>query len=169
MYTLVHAEGRYLAAFFVLLWTSLMAGLLVGLNARLDRRVLLSIAAVAAALMLVEAITVTPPAAPARLHYEVAQRAQALGLKRGDPVAIVTGDLDYFWARIAGARVTMQVDFGNPSCPDCRKLQPEWEKAKQILAANGALLVVSPCIPGVVDQPGWQPLGATGVYAYRLP
>jgi hypothetical protein len=63
----------------------------------------------------------------------------------------------------------MQVDFGDLSCPDCRKLQPQWEKAKQILAANGAVLVVSPCIPGVVDQPGWQQLGATGVYAYRLP
>jgi hypothetical protein len=30
-------------------------------------------------------------------------------------------------------------------------------------------MVVSRCIPGVVDQPGWQQLGATGVYAYRLP
>jgi 4-amino-4-deoxy-L-arabinose transferase-like glycosyltransferase len=169
MYALVHAEARYLAAFFVLLWTVLMAGLLVDLDARLDRRVLLSIVTVAAALMLVETLTATPPLPITRLHYDVAQRAQMLGLKRGDPVAIVTGDFDYFWARIVGARVTMQVDFGDLSCPDCRKLQPEWEKAKQILAANGAVLVVSPCIPGVVDQPGWQQLGGTGVYAYRLP
>jgi hypothetical protein len=169
MYALVHAEARYLAAFFVLLWTVLMAGLLVDLDARLDRRVLLSIVTVAAALMLVETLTATPPLPITRLHYEVAQRAQMLGLKRGDPVAIVTGDFDYFWARIVGARVTMQVDFGDLSCPDCRKLQPEWEKAKQILAANGVVLVVSPCIPGVVDQPGWQQLGGTGVYAYRLP
>ena len=169
MYALVHAEARYLAAFFVLLWTVLMAGLLVDLDARLDRRVLLSIVTVAAALMLVETLTATPPLPITRLHYEVAQRAQMLGLKRGDPVAIITGDFDYFWARIVGARVTMQVDFGDLSCPDCRKLQPQWEEAKQILAANGVVLVVSPCIPGVVDQPGWQQLGATGVYAYRLP
>ena len=168
MYAVVHAEARYLAAFFVLLWTGLMAGLLAGLDARVDPRVLLSILTVAAALMLVEAITVTPPAAPTRLHYEVAQQTQALGLKRGDPVAIVTGDLDYFWARILGARIIMQVEFTKSSCPNCQKLPAEWEKAKQILRANGAVLVVSPCIPGVVDQPGWQPLGATGVYAYRM-
>jgi hypothetical protein len=169
MYAVVHAEGRYLAPFFVLLWTTLIAGVLVGLSGSLDRRVLFSIVTVAAGFMLVEALTVTPPAMPARLHYEVAQRIQALGLKPGDPVAIVTGDLDYFWARLAGARVTMQVDFGDPACPDCRGLQTEWEKAKPILAANGVLMVVSPCIPGVVDQPGWQQLGATGVYAYRVP
>jgi hypothetical protein len=169
MYAMVHAEGRYLAPFFVLLWTALMAGLLLGLEDSLDARVMLSVVTVAAALMLVEAVTVTPGAKPSRLHYEVAQRTQTLGLKRGDPVAIVSGDFDYFWARLAGARVTMQVDFGNPACPDCRPRPAEWERAKQILAANGVVLVVSPCVPGVVDQPGWQQLGATGAYAYRLP
>ncbi|HEV8037523.1 MAG TPA: hypothetical protein VGP62_01580 [Bryobacteraceae bacterium] len=174
MYAVVHAEGRYLAPFFVLLWTTLMAGLLIGLNESLERRVLLSIVTVAAALMLVEAVAVTPVAAePARLQYEIAERTQTLGLRRGDPVAIVTGDLDYFWARLVGARITMQVDFGGlkfgkSACPECQKLSPEWAKAKQILAANGVVLVVSPCISGVVDQPGWQKLGATGAFAYRL-
>jgi 4-amino-4-deoxy-L-arabinose transferase-like glycosyltransferase len=161
MYAVVHAEGRYLAPFFVLLWTVLMAGLSVGINVSMDARALLSIVAVAAALMLVEAVTATFPGTPPPRHYEVTEKLQSLGLKRGDSVAIVTGDLDYFWARLARARITMQVDFG-------RRNPAEWEKAKQILAANGAVMVVSPCIPGVVDQPGWQQLGATGVYAYRL-
>jgi len=169
MYAVVHAEGRYLAPFFVLLWTTLMAGLLVGINGSVDPRALLSIVAVAAALMFVEAVTASLPEIPAPRHYEVAQRLQSLGLKRGDPVAIVTGDLDYLWARLARARIAMQVNFGDSSCPNCRRNPAEWEKAKQILAANGAVLVVAPCIPGVVDQPGWQQLGATGVYAYRLP
>jgi hypothetical protein len=65
MYAVVHAEGRYLAPFFVLLWTTLMAGGLVGLSGSLDRRVLFSIVAVATVLMLVEALTATPPAVPA--------------------------------------------------------------------------------------------------------
>jgi 4-amino-4-deoxy-L-arabinose transferase-like glycosyltransferase len=170
MYALVHADGRFLAAFFVLLWTVLTASLLVALNDSLDPRVLLGILTVAAALMVVEAAIVTPAATgPARQHYEIAERTQALGLKRGDRVAIVSGDLDYFWARLAGARVSMQVDFGQPACLNGRKLPAEWAKAKQILAASGVVLVVSPCIPGVVDQPGWQKLGATGAFAYRFP
>jgi hypothetical protein len=162
MYAVVHAESRYLAPFFVLLWTALMAALLVGLNGSADRRALLSIVAAAAALMSIEAVTATLPQGPAPHPFEVAERLQSFGLKRGDQVAIVTGNLDYFWARLARVRITMQVDFG-------RRNPAEWEKAKQILAANGAVrMVVSPCIPGVVDQPGWQQLGATGAYAYRL-
>jgi len=85
---------------------------------------------------------------------------QALGLKKGDRVAIVS-DLDYSWARLAGVRVTMQVDFG-------QKGPAQWEKAKKILSANGVVMVMSPHVPGVVDQPGWQQLGETGVYVYEL-
>jgi hypothetical protein len=168
MYALVHAEGRYLGPFFVLLWTGLAAGILTGLDDNLDPRVLLAIVMVAATLMLLEAVTSTSLAVSTQKHYLVAQGIERLGLKRGDPVAMVTGDLDYFWARLAGAHITMEVDFGSPACPDCGQHAAEWDKAKPILAANGVVMVVSPCIPGVVDQPGWQQLGATGAYAYRL-
>jgi hypothetical protein len=146
----------------------LTAGVLAGLDDSLNGRVALSIAAVASALMLVEAVTAPPPALPARLHYEVAQRVQSMGLKKGDQVAIVGGDFDYFWARLAGVRVTTQIDFAGDACPDCRGRQAEWERAKPILSANGVVLVVAPCVSGVVDQPGWRQLGATGVYAYQL-
>jgi len=168
MYAMVHADGRFFPAFFVMLWTALAAGILLGLGDSLDARMPFCIVTVAAALMLVEALKVTFRTVPARLNYEVAQRTQAMGLKRGDPVAIVTGDFDYSWARLAGARVILEVDFGKTSCPDCGQRQAEWAKAKPILGANGAVLVVSPCIAGVVDQPGWQQLGPTGVYAYRF-
>ncbi len=162
MYAMVHADGRFFPAFFVMLWSALAAGVLLGLEGALDARVPLAITAVAAALMLVEAITVTFAAVPAPRNYEVAQATQALGLKRGDTVAIVTGDPDYSWGRLAGVHVILEADFGGP------QNSAEWEKAKTILAEQGAVMVVSPCIPGVVDQPGWQQLGATGVFAYRF-
>ena len=108
MYAMVHADGRFFPAFFVMLWSALAAGILLGLEDALDARVPLSILTVAAALMLVEALTVTFAAVPARRNYEVAQATQALGLKRGDPVAIVTGDLDYSWARLAGVHVILE-------------------------------------------------------------
>jgi hypothetical protein len=162
MYAMVHADGRFFPAFFVMLWSALAAGILLGLDNSLDARVPVAIVSVAAALMLVEALTVTFATVPARINYEVAQRTQALGLKRGDPVAIVTGDLDYSWARLVGAHVILEADFGGS------QKQAEWEKAKTILAKEGAVMVVSPGILGVVDQPGWQQLGATGVFAYRF-
>jgi hypothetical protein len=162
MYAMVHADGRFFPAFFVMLWTTLAAGILLSLDNGLDARLRLSIVTVAAALMLVEAFTVTFASAPRRLNYEVAQAAQAMGLKRGDPVAIVTGDLDYSWARLARVHVILEADFRGP------QKQAEWEKAKKILAEQGAVMVVSPGIPGVVDQPGWRQLGETGVFAYRF-
>jgi len=169
MYAVVHAEARYLAPYFVLLWTALAAAVLTSLNESVDVRVVFAIAAVAAALMLIEAVTAPPPNLPTRLHYEVAREVETLGIKKGDRVAIVTGDFDYFWARLVGARVTMQLDFGSPRCVDCQQRPGEWEKAKQILASHGVVLLVSPCLAGVVGQPGWRELGNTGVYAYRFP
>ncbi|HLK22489.1 MAG TPA: hypothetical protein VKT81_26265 [Bryobacteraceae bacterium] len=162
MYAMVHADGRFFPAFFVMLWTSLAAGLLMSLEGEIEARVPLAIAAVAAALMLVEAITVSFAPVPEPRDYEVAQATQALGLKPGDPVAIVTGDFDYSWARLAGVHVILEVDFNGKDKPS------QWEKAKPILAGQGAAMVVSPGIPGVVDQPGWQQLGSTGIFAYRL-
>jgi hypothetical protein len=162
MYAMVHADGRFFPAFFVMLWTALAAGILLGLDKGLDARVPVAIASVAATLMLVEALTVTFAAVPSPINYEVAKRTQALGLKHGDAVAIVTGDFDYSWARLARVHVILEADFGG------LQKQAEWEKARTILADQGAVMVVSACISGVVDQPGWQQLGTTGVFAYRF-
>lgn len=168
MYGVVHAEGRYLAPFFVLIWTGLFAGLLTGLPQRVDPKVLLSIAAVASVLMLAEALTAMKPEKPVGPHYAVARALQGLGLKSGDPVAIATADLDFYWARLTRARIAMEVSFTGAGCPDCRSHQAEWEKAKPILSSHGVMFFVSPCLPGVTDQPGWQQLATTNIYAYRL-
>lgn len=164
MYALVHAEARYLAPFFVILWTILF--LILTENA--EPRMVFSITTVAAALMVVEALLaflapVNP--APPRLQYEIAQSAD---LKRGENVAIFSGDLGYDWARLAGAHIVLEVSLKPLACATCGQRQVEWEKAKPVLEANGAKVIVSPCIPGIVDQPGWQQIGNTGVFAYRF-
>ncbi len=162
MYAPVHAEGRYLAPFFVLLWTALFCGVLE------DRRISLAIATTAALLMLVESMTgafdqpTNEP--PARLHYEIARELHALGLNSGDHVAIVTGDLPYYWAWLADARVTLQIFFeGNYA-----RRQAEWTKAADILASQDAAFLVSPALDGVTDQPGWRRLGTSNVFAYPV-
>jgi hypothetical protein len=159
VYALVHAESRYLAPFFVILWTLLFAVL----SGKVD-----AIMAVTAALMIAETLlAVAEPAkhTPPRLQYEI---AQSLDLKRGERVAIFTGDLDYDWARLAGAHIVLEVRLKPQSCATCGPRKADWEKARPVLAANGAKLVISPCIPGIVDQRGWSQLGATGVFAYRF-
>ncbi|MBZ5611967.1 MAG: hypothetical protein LAP38_27210 [Acidobacteriia bacterium] len=168
MYAPIHAEGRYLAPFFVLLWTALFFSFLPGIE---NSRVALAIAAVAALLMLVEAVTVAITSAPIgsahdaaenapqRLHYDIARNLEALGLKRGDPVAIVSGDFPYYWARLSGARITMEISL---------TAQSQWPEAREIVARHGAAFVIAPSSAGVVNQPGWRPLGNTGTFAYPL-
>ena len=172
MYAPVHAEGRYLAAFFVLLWTSLFFAALPGIDQH-DRRVPIAIASVAAVLMLLEAVSVTIPSAPIRYahdaavaspdeaQYEIARDLQALGLKRGDRVAMVSGQQSYSWARLAGARITMDIAFNGTA-------MNEWPKAREIAGRHGAAFVIAPAIEGVVDQPGWRRLGNTATFAYPL-
>ena len=92
MYAPVNAEARYLAPFFVLLWTTLALALLQAAHP-LAARVPLTIAAVAALLMLGETVAAVSPMASmdsaqpvpgsARLDYKIASDLKGLGLKRG--------------------------------------------------------------------------------------
>jgi hypothetical protein len=171
MYAPVHAEGRYLAPFFVLLWASLFFGLFRGTK-ELNPRVLLALAVAASSLMLIEAVTVSLPPSPigvenrppARLHYDIARNLRALGLREGDHVARVSGDLPYYWARLAGARISVEVAFSE----DYRQRRDEWEAAKAFISPGLAAFLVAPNVAGVVDQPGWLELGNTRVFVYPI-
>jgi len=161
MYASVHAEDRYLAPFFVLLWTGLFCSVLDGTRASR------AIAITAALLMLAQSFPTLSPAPndpPPRVHYEIASNLAAIGLKPGDRVAMVTSDLPYYWARLAGARITLQVTFGDTS----KQREIEWHAVRQMLAAQDAAFLISPALEGVTDQPGWLQLGAANVFAYPL-
>ena len=175
IYAPVHAEGRYLPAFFVLLWTALFFGILQVFDDA-DLRFATIIASAAALLMLVEAVSVTFPTSPivyahdqaipvsARRHYEIAGDLAKLGLRPGDSVAIFNGDLPYYWARLNGAHITMEIFFDKSGFDP----KSQWLRAREIVAQHGAAVVVAPRIAGVVDQPGWQRLGNTGAFAYSM-
>ena len=84
---------------------------------------------------------------------------------RGDRVAIVSGNVPYYWARLTGARISLEVSFSGGGILE---RETEWSRARRILASNGVAFVVSPAIAGVVDQPGWRKIGDAGVFAYPL-
>ncbi len=162
MYAPVHAESRYLTPFFVLLWTALFCAVLE------DRRISLAIATTAALFMLVETSTAAfaaPNEPPAQLHFEIARELHALGLNSGDRVAIVHGDLPYYWAWLADARVTLQISFDDANYA---RRQAEWTKAAGVLSSQDAAFLVSPALDGVTDQPGWRRLGTSQVFAYPV-
>jgi hypothetical protein len=171
LYAFVHAEGRYVAPFFVLLWSTLALGALMSMVE--EKGTYLAVASVAAALMLTFAISAVwagGPIQPAQqakrttlpsddVQFQIAGRLNGLGMRAGDPVGIVSGELPYSWARLTGARITMEARLATAQ---------DWEKARPIFEQHQAAFVVAPPIPGVVDQPGWLPLGETGAYAFRF-
>lgn len=170
MYAPVHAEARYLAPFFVLLWTALFTGLLRSVE-NLDRRIPLAISGTAALLMLAgtgAALSSSRADGSARAQYEMARSLETLGLKPGDRVAIVHGDLPYYWARLAGARITLEISFAGLACEDCPPIETQWERARNIALSHGAVFVIAPSIAGIVDRPGWLKLANTGAFVYRL-
>jgi hypothetical protein len=183
LYSLVHIDPRFFVAFFVLLWVSLAIAVVQAFPES-EARVVRVVAAVMGALMMIECVSVSIPTPPlhglqtavasrqtGHLHWELAQDIAALGIRPGDPVAIVGKDFPYFWAHLAGVHIVSEVVWsaeGDCGADANRSRRAQWESARPALAATGAKILISPCIQGVVDQPGWVELGRTGVFAYRF-
>ena len=182
MYWPVHVDGRFLGASFVLLWSTLFGSALW--SARdVAPRVLSAVCTVVSVFMLIEAALVavpTPPltgpqdpvtSMPSRaLHSEIAMALQSKGIHPGARAAIIGDDLPYYWARLARVRIVAQM-FPSATQYDPATLirnTEEWRKARETLLETSAQFVISPMFPGIVDQPGWERIGSSGIYLYKF-
>lgn len=182
MYCLVHTDGRFLGAFFVLLWTALFGAVIEAQSQSLMKPVMAVVGTVAA-LMVVEAAIVLAPTKQiegpqqnleasysAHPQWDIADGLARMGIKPGARAAIVGTDLPYFWARLAQVRIVAEVrpQTGDFDRAERDKVSAEWERARAILAATPAQFVISPAIPGIVDEPGWMRVGDTEAFIYKL-
>ncbi len=178
MFLPVHADGRFLGAFFTLLWTALFSVAILAAR-DLPPRTVMAISGTVAGLMLIEAALVavpTPPltgpqdsaaTAPSRHdQQDIAAALAASGIRPGEKAAIVGSDLPYYWARLAHVKIVAQMLPDKPG--EQNEETAEWNRGREILAATPAAFVIAPPIPGIVDQPGWQRLGSTEAFIYRL-
>ena len=112
LYWLVCAEPRYVAAFFIFFWMALY-GVMMIRAAATPRKVILatviatmlipSIVVAIARFRLVESDSARP------VQQRVAADLQAMGLARGERVAIVGDGFEAYYAQIAGLRIVAQV------------------------------------------------------------
>ena len=187
MYVVVHVDGRFLGAFSVLLWCALF-NVAIASARELPPRIVTAICGVVCVLMLIEAALVTVPTppltgpqdqsvAPRSRHaqFDIASTLPQFGIQPGDQAAIIGWDLPYSWARLARVRIVSQAFLGNPDLPSSAydpqsqtERTSEWGRARETLMKTPAKFVISPAIPGVVDQPGWQRVGSTDAFIYKL-
>jgi hypothetical protein len=99
---------------------------------------------------------------PATSNLAVARRLAALGIRPGDELASVDFASFSYYARLAGARFTMQMlteDLAVPpklSQEQVQKLpQPEVQALIETLRANGARALVSMWRPAFDNDSGW--------------
>jgi len=168
---MVHVEGRFIGAFFVLLWTCMRCA---------PAKVIYAIAGTVAVMMTIEAMLVSGPTSPVESlqsttappsrdsQWRIVQALQSFGSRPGDQAAIVGTDLPYFWARLARVKIVAEVRPSSVAYDRQARadIAAEWEHAREVLRTTPAKFVVSPAIPGIVDQLGW--LGATDTFVYRV-
>jgi len=184
MYAVVLAEGRYVAAFLILLWADLPAG--IRLPARQSFHVLTAALSGAMVIFLFANLAIfnlqgyvdltgngnpspvshnqaPPPAWPG----EVAEALHRSGVQQGDKVAMIGYGFDAFWARLARVKIVAEMfaweadDFWLGDS----KFQ---SRVLQAFASTEAKAVVAENVPSYAPLTGWHRVGDSNYYIYLL-
>jgi hypothetical protein len=168
MFAMVGAEGRYVGSFVLLLMLAALST--VRLPDRGDSRRVLVAATIVMLLFLVTdslvaAVRLPPVRETTHVNFEVAQRLERLGIRRGDRLAVLRTGGGLYWARLAGVQIVAEV----PSETEFWRADNAARRdAIAALAATDAKLLLTHDFPAGVETEGWTPLGNTEWYAYPL-
>jgi hypothetical protein len=150
MYSLVHFERRYIAAFVVLIWAAIFSSLRFPAQEKLSR-------AATALSVLIFAATLAPLAAnlpgelrdirqrPERVHWRVAQELERRGARPGDRILMLGGAL---WnaplARLARVQIAAEIPW--TEAPAFWSADPATQSAVMDAASSlGIRLLVADC------------------------
>ena len=163
LYALVYIETRYVAPFCILLWLAVY-GILMPRVAATPRKVIL---ASVIATMLIPSLLVAGTIARSIFagswteERRVAAELQAMGLHKGDRVAIVGDGYESYYAQIAGLKIVAEV----PSESEFQDLSaPELESMTARLSALGVKALIAKQRPARLAQAGWQAVAGSSGY-----
>jgi 4-amino-4-deoxy-L-arabinose transferase-like glycosyltransferase len=178
IYALINVQSRYVAAFVVLLWLGLFAGLRMFNNQESKR----SIACVTVVLMTMMVLTVTASSSSeayatahsliagedpsAHKQWRVAEGLHQMGVEPGDKVAVIGDSFSAYWAHLLRLHIVAEI---SPEDADTFwAADPATQKvAIDTLARTGARVIVTEKPPFRAD-PIWQKIGNSDYYAYLL-
>jgi hypothetical protein len=101
-------------------------------------------------------------------QMKAAEGLQGMGLRAGDPVAVIGDGTTDYWARLGRFKIVAEVF--SPEAGRLKFWSESWERRKQAyecLSRAGAKVVVVWDPPSGVD-PGWKQIANTNYYAYFL-
>lgn len=176
LYAMVNVQGRYVAAFMVLLWLALFMAVRVPQTPN-TLRFIRSITLVLVGLVLVTTLAsssreigltlrqlVRGENSAAHEQWQVAEGLREMGVGPGDKVAFIGDSFRAFWAYLAGARVVAEVrrdkvvDFWQSDAGVKRDL------INAFAGAGGVKAVVLEKPPTGADLSGWQKIRDTDYY-----
>ncbi len=177
LFAAVLLDYRYLFPFMVLAWTALFAAAWIATGP--EKFTAVALTATAGLLL-----AYCPDMArqifqgvqhPAASNLAVARRLASMGIRPGDELAAVDFASFSYYARLAGARISMQMLTEDPAVPpklsqeEVRKLPPtEVQALIETLRANGARALISMWRPPFENDSGWVPL-TKNIYIRPIP
>jgi hypothetical protein len=172
LYALVHVDDRYVGAYVVLFWMTVLASVRLP-HEKVFTRVANYIGIAVIATLLLSAFN---GAAAAIMHPEgysafadiqAAEALQKLGMQPGDRIAIMGDGTGAFWAHLARLKIVAEIMSGKAAgfwtaSPERKAL------VYSTFARTSAKIIVCPQLPPGEVAPGWQAIPGTNFYTYSL-
>jgi hypothetical protein len=176
LYSVVLVRTRYVGAFLVFLLIAILAGIRLPANAPAPVIKCVALGAMGVMLFSIAAsmaemayMTMTVYSYPTQKdQIETAVSLQTMGLRAGDPVAVIGDGRRDYWARLGRFKIVAEI-----LSPEAERVQfwsESWDRRKaayESLRHTGAKLLVVWSPPRGVD-PGWKRIPNTNYYAYDL-
>jgi len=185
LYALFHFEGRYIAAYVVVLWMVLFRSIAIphseeskriftavlvaaGLITTITLAIATGRAVFQATRNFATATTEVPFLQSGYTNWQVAKYLHDAGLRAGDPVGSVGWTYSAYWARMARLHIVAEV----PDEPGGAKTFWSWNQEKtaavmQLFRDVGAkAVVVNESAPGDSAPVNWQRIGDTDYYVH---
>lgn len=171
LYGLVWVEYRYVSQFFMLFWAAALT--LVHLPGQNESRRIIRVVTIVAVLLLTIRIGINlveegiAGHRRAGLQMDIAEGLSVQAVRPGEKVALIDAGLGEGWQKLARLVVVAEIPFEERDT----FWAADTERRRQIyhvLAKTGAKVLIAPETPNWAQVVGWEKVGATPVYFYRL-
>jgi hypothetical protein len=171
LYGLIWVEHRYVSQFFVLFWAAVLT--LVRLPGLHEGRRVIRVVTIVAVFLLMTRIGIhlmeecLAGRQSAILQMNIAEGLSAQGVHAGEKVALIDAGLGKGWQKLARLVVIAEIPIEERDAFWAADADRR-NQIYRVLTKSGAKILIAPDTPGWAQVVGWERVGTTPVYIYRL-